>query len=159
MMSAETTSVIVEDELVAARFWAKRHNLELTWLPKSLEIRCVLTQPNTGNQFFLHGDAENYKEEPPAWTFRGSSWQGGTNRHDYPGQIVGAPGSTIFHSKGVLCAPFNRLAFKRNGGPHGDWGTPAQWMSAQGNYVQAHTIGDMLAVIYRDFQYSTGRLA
>ena len=59
----------------------------------------------------------------------------------------------------VICAHFNRLAYGVKGGPHSDWGDPAQWTTAGKGYIHAVTIGDMLQSILRDFNYTEGRMA
>ena len=61
-------------------------------------------------------------------------------------------------NRGIICAPFNRLAYNSHQGPHSDWGGPAQWMTAGPQYVHAVTIGDMLQSILRDFSFSKGRM-
>jgi len=64
----------------------------------------------------------------------------------------------------VICAPFNRLAYTTDSGPHADWGGPERWLEASNGasdrqQVRADTIGDMLQVIYRDFLVTRGRMA
>ena len=62
------------------------------------------------------------------------------------------------NSRGIICAPFNRLAYATHDGPHSNWGDAAQWMTAGPGYVYAVTIGDMLQLILRDFSLSKGRM-
>ena len=57
-----------------------------------------------------------------------------------------------------MCAPFNRLAYGAHEGPHSDWGSLAQWMTAGEGYVHAVKLGDMLSAILRDFRLSSGRM-
>ena len=62
------------------------------------------------------------------------------------------------HGRGLICAPFNRLAYGIHNGPHSGWGNPAQWMTAGEGNVHAVRIGDMLNSILRDFRFSKGRM-
>lgn len=71
-------------------------------------------------QYFLKCTCRHYPEEPPTW-----QWS------DMDGCRIGTPevtptGSGFFHGSGVLCAPWNRLAYKDLNGPHGDW-VLAEW--------------------------------
>lgn len=69
---------------------------------------------------------------------------------NHPPQL---PGS-IFHPNPVICAPWNRLAYQVNGGPHGDWGSLTDWKSAGQGYTQAHTVPDMLSALQLHLRYS-----
>jgi hypothetical protein len=62
---------------------------------------------------------------------------------------------SIFHGSGVICAPFNRLAYGEHGGPHGDWGGPLSWLNVRG-HVRATALADMLALIIAHLNYSPG---
>lgn len=159
MVPKEATRAAVEEELEGARAWAKRHDVALTWLPDRLEIRALLVQPETGSEFYLKGDVKGYKVVPPAWAFCTPQWEESTSLEHFPARVKTPFGSSIFHAKPVICAPFNRLAYKEHGGPHSDWGGPAQWLDAAKNKVRATTIGDMLQAIRRDFLYTRGSMA
>src|SRR5690606_221291 len=100
---------------------------------------------------------DNYRAVAPAWTFTDSGWVAPPAQQLFPRPSIG-PGASIFHSNAVICVPFNRLAFAQHGGPHGDWGTPANWIEAGNGYVHAETVGDMLQVIWRDFTPTSGRM-
>lgn len=64
--------------------------------------------------FHLLVECDDYAVLPPAWHFRNLA----TGALDQPGDIP--RGGSFFHSAGVICAPWNRLAYKPRG-PHGDW--------------------------------------
>src|SRR5205809_818636 len=96
----------VEAELDAARAWAGRHNWCLQWLPGELSIRAATYHRAVHRLVEVTVRCEGYRAVPPQWRFvRPGS--------DEPGnQWFPAPiGSSIFHPSGVLCAPWNRLAY------------------------------------------------
>jgi hypothetical protein len=69
-------------------------------------------------------ETDGFTATPPAWRWSDSS-----------GQIIDSPsvtgrGGNFFHSNGVVCAPWNRLAYKSvdGRGPHGDW-LIGDWLS------------------------------
>lgn len=162
MVPAETTVVIVEHELAGTRAWAKRTGVDLDWRPDDMELRVIIPRPGTDDSFCVVGRFDGYREVPPAWSFA-----------DAEGRVTGALGSApapqqtpfgacIFIKHGtpqipVICAPFNRLAYAAEKGPHADWGGPAQWLNPRSG-IFAATIGDMLAVIRRDIVATKGRM-
>lgn len=160
MMSREATIIILEDEFLGARAWAERHGVTLAWLPKILEVRAPLTQPETNERFYLRGQFDDYRVQAPAWVFTDAAWSAEPQPQLFPRPGQSPFGSSVLHPKPAICAPFNRLAYAEHQGPHGDWGGPANWLTAaQPNEVKAHHLGDMLQVIFRDFSYSRGRMS
>ena len=133
--------------------WAKRREVSLV-VADALEINATLIQPETNNSFYLIGKFDSYRALPPEWKFGNENWKEdeGVN---FPANAPGA----VFHGHKLICAPFNRLAYKDYNvkGPHGDWGGIENWLYAGGpNDVKAYTIGDMLACIWRDFVKTRG---
>lgn len=66
--------------------------------------------------FFLLVELEDYPIVPPAW-----NW---TSPEFSPAEPVDLPkGGAFFHNNKVICAPWNRLAYKAydSRGPHNDW--------------------------------------
>lgn len=160
MLSAQHSRVVVEDELQAAKAWGRRHAVPIEWISETLELRVLLTQPDTETQFYLRGMFDNYRERPPAWDFCDPTWSQTGDKSFYPAKPPRTPfGSSLIHQSPVICAPFNRLAYKVHGGPHSNWGDTAQWITPKGSYIYADTISDMIQAIHRDLQYSTGRMA
>lgn len=164
MLPAEITRAFAEKEVQAAALWAQRHDVPLTWDLANLRIRATLVQPSTGEHFYLQGDCEGYREVPPAWQWADKGFATFDLPNLAPRAGLSQPpwGSIVFHASGVICAPFNRLAYKF--GPHlglhaNDWGDAVQWLSVTGEFARAYTLGDMLQVIFRDLQYTNGRLA
>lgn len=70
-----------------------------------------------GSWFWLTCLCERYTAEPPAWHWYNPDTGKLDQRADTP-QPAG-----FFHSNGVICAPWNRLAYKSidGRGPHSDW--------------------------------------
>ena len=95
----------------------------------------------------MAADLRGYRAIPPAWQFLDPE------THELPTAVFPQPGShpmiqgSIFHGNKVICAPWNRLAFQENGGPHGDWGALTNWTSAAPSYTRADTLADMLSQI------------
>lgn len=163
MVPIAVTDAAIAAELPGAQAWATRQHVALdTRLVLQRILRLVLLQ-GTGNEaFYLQGAFDDYRELPPAWDWRDKNWSTNEGLHLSPNSPSTPFGSSMFlrqDSKGIICAPFNRLAYKTSGGPHADWGNPAQWMTAGSGYVYAVTIGDMLQSILRDFRLTTGRMA
>ena len=161
MISREHTLIYLEEEFAAAEVWGMRHNVPLALAAASLEVRVTLTQPETGEVFFLRGQLDDYREIPPAWTFTDAGWQAPPTQRLFPKAATPATGgASMFHTQPVICAPFNRLAYKEHAGPHDNWGGPASWLTAGApNEVRAHHLGDMLSVMHQHFVVTRGRMA
>lgn len=164
----------LDQDIARARaIFAAETELLKAWVEKkpcisSLEIDCeqllirvVLVQPETGEQFYLEGDFNDYRALPPIFTFSSAPWNRSNQRCDYPKPTDSNPfgGSSIFHPHPCICVNFNRNAYSVNGGPHNDWNYE-RWLTAVtiGNSVRASNIPDMFSVIYTRFVYTRGRL-
>lgn len=163
MIRREHTIIHVENELAGARGWAERHRVPLQWLPDALELRITLSQPESDDLYYLRARVDDYRELPPAWTFTDTEWKSEPRKEFFPRpQSLPLGRASIFHPQPVICAPFNRLAYKFDHvqGPHADWGGPATWLAAgQPNEVKAHYLADMLSVIQQHLAFSRGRMA
>ena len=160
MIPTEQSRITVEDELIGARPWSERHDIKLNWLANGLELRVELVQPQTNEVFFLRGRFSDYKAVAPEWAFASKEWSGDGQLAYFPNPVQSSHGPSIFinhGNRGVICVPFNRLAYATHAGPHQDWGAPANWLSAAPAYVHAETVGDMLQVIFRDLSYTKGQ--
>lgn len=154
MVPLETTVANVEHELPAMVAYAERHNWRVNWLPDTLAVVADGKHPADSQAVRIEADVTGYRAQPPAWAI------GALGENSQLGAFpLGAPlpnrKSSIFHGNGVICAPFNRLAYKDNGGPHNDWGGPMKWLTVRGK-VTAFTLGEMLAVIVSHLKYSPG---
>ena len=72
--------------------------------------------------FWLLCRCDRYPAIPPAWHWYDPEIQEVDRPEDTP------TGGGFFHGSGVICAPWNRLAYKSEDprGPHGDW-TIGNW--------------------------------
>lgn len=118
---ATAAELIVEEELkdleevAAARNWSFERG--------EISTQFVLGIPaKDGVMIWLLVNCAEYKVLPPAW-----HW------FDYVKKESDTPGATpsgtgFIHSAGIICAPWNRLAYKRidGRGPHDDW-TIGDW--------------------------------
>lgn len=162
MLPPAVTDAAIDGELPGAIAWAKRHGIAMdTRLLANRIIRAVFVHPDEGEKFYLQGVFEDYKALPPIWEWRDENWSSPGALRMSP-KLDGSPfgGSVFIQHEGnaIICAPFNRLAFGTHGGPHSDWGNPAQWTTAAEGYAHAVKIGDMLNLIWRDFLSSKGRM-
>lgn len=156
----EVAKAVFEYEVQGAQAWAKRHGWALTLALEELRLDIQFDHPKQdAGRLRLVGDFHDYKAVPPALEFVNVE-TGEPERQAWP-----APGSrpgissSIFHSSGVICAPFNRLAYKEHGGPHEDWNGPQNWLSVSQQVVRATAIGEMLATLDLHLAASPGRLS
>lgn len=85
----------------------------------------TVTMPGRdGSHFSLLCLCDRYSAEPPAWHWYNTE----TKNIDDPRDIPKPVG--FFHGHNVICAPWNRLAYKAidSRGPHDDW-TIGDWRS------------------------------
>ena len=153
----DVTIAVVEEEFPPADAYARRHGWTLTWLKDELVLLADGKHPADQRPLRLRGDLAGYRAVPPAWSCFQQE-EKGDFRPRFPrgGNLPGGIGS-IFHSAGVLCAPFNRLAFKEHSGPHDNWGGPADWLKVSGT-VRATVLAEMIAQFLVHLNYSPGWL-
>lgn len=112
---ATITELTVGEELVPLQevAVARRWLLELV---SSTVFRLTLPAKD-GTDIQLEVDCDGYPEKPPAWHFRNSETGDIDQNPDTP------VGGSFLHSHGVICAPWNRLAYvaEDKRGPHSDW--------------------------------------
>jgi hypothetical protein len=165
MVPAEQVRIHLHQELPAAQAWAARRGFLLEWDSDLLEVRVTLSQAETNEAFFLRGRFDGYRALPPSWSFTDATWATTGVMSHFPRQRTNRFGSAMFISGGmattgaaaVICAPFNRLAYGTERGPHTDWSL-ADWTRAGQGYVKALHLGDMLQAIARDFADTRGRM-
>jgi hypothetical protein len=153
----DVTIAVVEEELPAAHAHAGRHGWRLAWLPNDLLLHADGTHPADKSRMRLQGNLADYRALPPIWTCYELD-ANGTAKPRFPkGGSVPGVGASMFIDPGVICAPFNRLAYAtpEYQGPHGNWGGPAKWLDVRG-YVRATCLGEMLAQIILHLQSSPG---
>lgn len=147
--------VALAAEAPAARAWAARKGWDVSINVRELRLTARTKHPIDQGQLILRADFADYRLLPPAWMFLDADGNERTpSAWPSAGAVLG--GSSIFHSVGVLCAQFNRLAYHDYAGPHGGWGGAANWLNVSEG-TRADTVADMLAVIRLHLQSSPGR--
>ncbi len=150
-----------EDEIPGALRWAAYYGLEHTWDKKALLLTVRLIggsdREREREPYLLIGTFEDYRAMPPAWRFLDPRTRQDIGLPAYPAAGPFPLGS-VLHSNGVICAPWNRLAYADRGGPHSDWNA-ANWQTAAPQHSSARTIPDMLARIRAELTISPRRLA
>ena len=149
------TVATVEEELPGIRCYAARHGWEVVWNPNEMTLRFLGEHPGDNASICLIARPDGYRALPPAWTFEPPS--GGEQGHPFfPRSGSGRAGrGSVFHGTNVICAPFNRLAYKQHGGPHSNWGGPEAWLQVKGK-IRETTLAGMFASILGHLRDSTG---
>jgi hypothetical protein len=153
----DTTIAVVEAEFGPLAACAARRGWAVSWDPTTLSVLADGPHPAPGvsAHIHLHADVKGYRGLPPTWTFQLPPARDAEEKSRRAEEKVKAPfpkgaavphvGSSIFHPHGIICAPFNLLAYHPHGGPHTDWNA-ATWLDVRGN-VRATTLAEMLAQI------------
>lgn len=147
------------DELPAAIVLSKRRGLLLEYDRASLTVRLRIEGPAPEldappEPYLITGTFDDYRALPPIWRFVHPVTGADVGTAGYPAHS----GESVMHPSGVICAHWNRLAYSDHGGPHPDWGGPANWQNPVTGTV-ALTIPDMLDRLTRDVAASRGRMA
>ena len=153
LVPLEVTAAFMEDESAALLRCASRWGWAIEIDVDDLVIKFRMSHPADGTPLVLDADLTSYRAIPPAWRFVDDS--GSSTPDSFP-----APGEkSIFHSNLVICAPWNRLAYKELGGPHdGDWVGPTNWLNIT-NVTRAVTLPDMAAIVRAHLHASPGMMA
>jgi hypothetical protein len=152
---------VVADEFPAVLAWAARHpGWTVGFDDAALHLNVKTTHPACGTALYIQADLQGYRAVPPAWRFLHHHPDGQktvTDPFPRPGEHPWIQGS-IFHGNRVICAPWNRLAYKENGdeGLHDNWGGLTNWINAALGYTKADTLADMLDQIYQHLSVSPG---
>jgi len=145
----------VEAELDGARAWAGRHGWALDWGPGDLLLRAATYHRPVHRLLEVVAAVDGYRGEPPAWRVV----ELGTLTPTVDRFPSAAPNS-IFHAHKVICAPWNRCAYKEYdaNGPHDNWGGPSGWLQVTEG-TRATTIAEMLAMIDVHLRQSPGYMS
>lgn len=154
------TILAQEQEIPAALAWTKRAGLELYYDKETLALALSLEGPPANESgslepYLLIGGLEDYDVLPPIWRFVDPRTREVIGPPAYPQPISGS----VLHPNGLICAPWSRLAYSSEGGPHNDWGTPTGWKTAASGSSHALTIPDMIQRLVREVRQSRGRMA
>lgn len=106
--------------LVNVEFQALAENARLMgWSVERIDdVTFVLGIPaKDGGTYHLRVRCDSYPAVPPAWHWFNPATGNVDDRRDTP------VGGAFFHNHGVICAPWNRLAYSTVDprGPHSDW--------------------------------------
>ena len=119
---ATASELCLEEELEALRQNAEVHKWLLDRIDPTTFV--IVLQDKRASTLALFVRCDDYPSQPPAW-----HW------YNLRTKAIDAPedtplGGNFFHGNGVICAPWNRLAYKSEDsrGPHDDWTIP-NWMS------------------------------
>jgi hypothetical protein len=154
--------LMADDEIPGAIRWAEYHGLPHNWDVATLIFTVCLEggseREGEREAYLLAANLEDYRVLPPVWRFLHPHTGADIGRAAFPKAGAFENGS-VLHSNGVICAPWNRLAYAAHGGPHKDWTGPTQWQGVASDRTTAHTIPAMLARIRAEVLISPGRLA
>ena len=112
---ATASEILLESQLAALKQNAEVHG----WLferidPTTLVLGLIAKDDS---ELALLVKCDGHPTEPPAWHWYNRETRAIDNPCDTP------KGGKFFHSHGVICAPWNRLAYtcRDSRGPHNDW--------------------------------------
>ena len=155
--AADVTIAAVEEELPGIRAYSARHGWHVTWDPRRLHLILVGQHPQNNTPVQVRADVDGYRAMPPAWTFSDPTKKRSADAFFPRSGSLPNGRSSIFHSSRRICAPFNRLAYKSQGGPHSNWGGPEMWLEVgRAGEVRAFRLADMFAVIVGHLAASAG---
>jgi hypothetical protein len=154
MVPAAVTRAMIATESPAVIAWAARHGWTVELDAGDLALVAFVAHPalklvpadSPAPPVTFRADLPGYAALPPSWTCRHPD--GSTSKSAYPeaGTTQALP-SSIFHAQGLICAPWNRLAYGDKGGPHSNWGDAANWKTVDPTATKADTLVDMLSCL------------
>jgi hypothetical protein len=175
LVPANATKAYLEQpgELLAAMSEARRSGLEPVWDPNELCLRMAIKGPPAPapgepplvagaaepsmwtEPYLLEGVFDDYRTLPPIWRFLDPRDGRDVGTAAYPQPL----GPSVFHTQGLICAHFNRMAYAENGGPHGNWNGTTAWQQPVEGTIAMH-VAAMLARLIWEVRYnSAGRMA
>jgi len=146
-----------EELTVAQELVALRENAALLgWIFQEVDPITFIVgfAAHDGSLFWCKVRCDGYKAQPPAWHWHNPK----TGAVDQPADIPRKGG--FFHDAGVICAPWNRLAYRSidGRGPHSDWSLGA-WLVNEKTGA-CRTLSAMALRIHIELQSGmTGRMA
>lgn len=160
LVERAVTLTHVDQELASLAPVARERRWGLIWRPEELKLLVTMFAHN-GDPYIVQFTCDDYKALPPIIDFIDPlSFELGTARATPKGT------DSFFHSPGVLCAPFNRKAYKcfYQSGPHADWPLDASWLASRANgtdWSNFSTLGDIIGAMdtrIRDPNLYKGRM-
>jgi hypothetical protein len=161
VLPALVTRAQLEVEHPAITVWADQAGWRVDVEPASRLVMAYTGHPKSGVAMRMQADCSGYPSIAPAWRFLNQAGESPKSAYPAPGQQPGINGSIFIvnGNDGLVCSPWNRLAYKDYGGVHADWGALTAWKTAAAAYTQAHTIADMLQTLIVHLMPSPGMMA
>lgn len=151
-VSQDVSRAHVEEEMGEARAWLQRAGLEPHWQPDPLILAVRMSSGVDKEEYIFEFKLDDYRELPPSIELvHPVSGERGTRRC-YP-----SGGNAYFHSQPVVCAPWNRRAYKVLGGPHADW-EMKNWASYRPNQSRLGSILALLKILIDEPNLYRGRM-
>jgi len=141
----EITIATVVDELHGLKNYVTRHGWQMHWDVDALILTFTGQHPNDGTKMLIIADINGYRALPPAWFFK-DPFDGAQHKTFFPKPGTTRGGSGSIFGNNIICAPFNRLAYQKYGGPHGDWG-PECWLNVKGHIRETNLAGMFASII------------
>lgn len=155
-------NLMAEEEIPGALRWASYHGLKHSWNQDALflmvRLQGLVDEDGHREEYLLSGVFDDYRVIPPAWRFLDPRNSADVGKAAFPTPGTFGPGS-ILHTNGVICAPWNRLAYATETGLHNNWTDLTKWETLEPNRTHAKSIPDMLARIRAEVGLSPRRLA
>jgi hypothetical protein len=155
LLDIAITRGYLREEVAAAERWATRHGIALAYDDACLTVRVEMqgssAEGSSPERYLVVGQFDDYRLLPPAWQFVDHR----------TGMAIGLPaypkpdGGSVLHGNGLVCAPWNRLAYKNLGGPHDNWDI-SKWQDVKDG-TRADYVADMLARLLHETRSSRGR--
>jgi len=140
----------LEHELDRAGSSAERRGWQLQWNADTLLLQASITAPD-GEAYVFEFQYDDYPELPP----KIDAIYPGSNERNTP-RCFPSGGRGYFHPTNLICAPWSRNAYKRLGGPHGDWAI-GDWRQADPLRKELGPILTLLADLLEDSTYQGRR--
>lgn len=157
MIPAVATRSVVEAEMAAVNAWVASHpGWVADFTPDSLQLNLDTVHPAAGVPIRISADLSGYRAIPPAWRFTATPDGAAARFPTASTNNTIVTGSIFLEGQRVICAPWNRLAFKENDGPHQDWGALTNWTTAAPGYTHAEELADMVSQIALHLSLSPG---
>ncbi len=150
------TQAVIVEQSPAITAWATRHDWDIDIDLAGLRLDARTTHPALpGTTVHFCAELDSFTALPPAWTCLDPDDVVGSSAYPAPPQGANPLGASIFHPQPCICAPWNRLAYAVNSGPHSDWALTSWKTAAPGN-SHAIQLPEMLSQLHIHLLQSPG---
>lgn len=119
--------------IIADHHW----HIDCAELESALKVRAYIASPIDREIYLYEFTFDHYPTEPPTIDMIDVR----TGKRNTPSAFPTTKDS-LYHSNNLICAQFNRGAYKDRQGPHPDW-VPVNWQAAMPSVT---SIGEMLSL-------------